>query len=151
MNPKDWRQVAIGMLEIERRMQPLHNPPSTGCLVTWRDRVLVGMVQYPVHPQFPAVVFLSVTSKYVHPDYIAAIREAAPGRLELQADADLDLQGNFHVLRRVDDRLMYMTPAETRAMVARRDVVVQVQPREDGIEFRAPVTAFELKVKERPS
>ncbi len=112
----NWRLAAETMLEIERKCRPFHRPPSTGCLVTWRERVLVGMIQHPVHDDFPAIVLLSVTSKYVEPEYICAIRNADPGRLELQADAELDLFDNYHVLRREGSRLTRMDPAETAAM-----------------------------------
>src|ERR1051326_8228157 len=111
---RDWRQLAAGMLENERKMQPMHRPPSTGCLVNWRDQVRVGCIQYPVDPAFPAIVFVSITSRFLDPEYIRAIRNLDPGRLELTADDAIDLTGNFHILRREQERLTCMTPEETR-------------------------------------
>jgi hypothetical protein len=140
---RSWREMAAGMLANERKMIPLHWPPSTGCLVQWRDRTLVGCVQHPVDAECPDVVFLSVTSKYVHSEYIAAIRELDPGRLEFTADSQLDLSGNFHVVRREGARLMRMTPDETRRMhqVLGSMQLVQVQPgaQPDTIEFKGGI------------
>lgn len=134
-----WQERASGMLANERKMQPLHRPPSTGCLVVWRDRTLVGCVQHPVDPVFPAIVFLSVTSVYVDPEYIRAVRELDPGRLELVADPLLDLNGNFHVLRREDNRLTFMTPVETRHMAARGGVLIELTPTPEGFSYRGVV------------
>ncbi len=148
MNKIPWRELAEGMLENERKMRPLHRPPSTGCLVTWRDRVLVGCVQHPVDPQYPAVVFLSVTSKYFDPEYVRAIRNLDPGRLELAADPQMEIgAGNFHVLRRQGGRLTFMTADETEAMDKRPFAITQLTPTGKGIHFETIIPLVQPEQK----
>jgi len=143
----NWRQLAAGMLEIERKMRPLHRPPSVGCLVTWRDRTLVGMIQSPVSARFPAIVFLSVTSKYFDPEFVRAVRNLDPGRLELEADPALDLNGNFHTLHRDGKRLTFMPEEETAEMLKNPMEVIEAQPHANGevVEFKSAKTITVLK------
>lgn len=146
----EWRESAAGMLETERRMRPLHRPPSRGCFVAWRDQVRVGMIQHPIDPDFPAIVFISITSRHLDAEYIRAVRNLDPGRLLLTADDGLDLQDNFHVLRREGDRLSCMTPSETRHIANRPDLIAltQVQPTSDGVTFQ-PIAGPAMKLYRR--
>src|SRR5260370_40864620 len=120
------------MFAIEWKMGPWHDPPSTWCLVKWRDRTLVGMVQHPVCAEFPAIVFLSVTSKYFDPEFVRAVRNLDSGRLQLDADPSLDVTGTFHVLHRDGHQLLFMSHEETTWMMNHPMPIIQVQPRNNG-------------------
>lgn len=130
-----WREAAQGFLEKERKTRSLMQPPATGCIVRWHGLVKLGAVQWPImaDPRVSAVVWLSIMSKYHDLDYIRAIRNMDPGRLELQADAVLDLEGNFHVLHRVGSRLTAMTPEETLIMAEYRPTILEITPTDTGI------------------
>lgn len=147
----DFRSLAEMMLRTERAMRPRHHPPSTGIILTWRNELRVGMVQHPIDIDFPLIVFLSITSKYRDPEYARHVRNMDPGRLELTADPRLDMEGNFHVLRRIEKVLTFMTPEETHAMErsAFSRFIVQVQPREDGSVELIPV-GTEGKFQQEP-
>lgn len=145
----NWHEAAKGMLANERKMKPLHRPPSTGCLVSWRDRVLVGCVQHPVDRAFPAVVFLSVTSKYFDPEYVEAIRHLDPGRLELSADPQLELGGRtFHVVRREESYLTFMTQEESRALSRQNFAITQLTPTDEGVHFETVIPL--VKPEQKP-
>jgi len=149
-NPPSWRKLAEINLKCERDMQRYHHPPSTGIILSWRGELRVGCIQHPVDIDFPAIVFISITSKYRDPEFARAYRNIDPGRLELRADPRLDLTGNFHVLHRDGNFLTFMTPEETRAS-QKSDLLrmlVQVQPRDDGRIDLIPVT--ERKYEQEP-
>lgn len=133
----DWTQAAKAFLENTKKTQAFLQPPATSCFVQWRDEIKVGAIQFPVHPKYPAVIFLSITSRHVHPDFIAALKQMDPDRLELQADAVLDLTGNFHILRRDGPKLSILTPEETKAIQQQTRHVLQVEPRENGIHIES--------------
>ncbi|MFQ6010155.1 MAG: hypothetical protein ACE5J7_03500 [Candidatus Aenigmatarchaeota archaeon] len=45
---------------------------------------------------------------------VEAIKNNDPERPILKAEEELDLYGNYHILRRTGDRLTMMTPEQTR-------------------------------------
>lgn len=146
----DWKGAAKGMLETERRMMPFHRPPSTGVWVLWRAEIKIGMIQKPVDVDYPAVVFLSITSRFhCVPDFVKAVRNLDPGRLELTADAKLDLTGNFHTLRLEDRNLTFMTPQETVAMRDLGARIFQMQP-EGNMIVATEVQHGPVQWKQRP-
>jgi glutamine synthetase adenylyltransferase len=56
---------------------------------------------------------LSKNSKPVEEELYNAIKRNDPGRLELLADDSVDLEGSYHVLRKLENRLVSMTPEQT--------------------------------------
>jgi hypothetical protein len=123
-----WLSRARLMLTVEQRMQPYHRPRSIGCLVEWRSTTRVAMIQHPIAP-FPEIVFVSITSREIHPLYIQAVRQLDPGRLELIVDDAIDFSREFLIVRREGRALVGLTPEEITYMDAHMPKIVAVQPR----------------------
>lgn len=69
-------------------------------------------------PEFSKeIVLLSKSSRH-YPDELAqALRRLDPGRIELFAEYNLDLEGRQHVVRRIDDKVIHMTTEQTIFMM----------------------------------
>ncbi len=145
----NWRFLAEGFLANERKTKPFHHPPSTGIVLEWRKERRIGCIQWPVLADFPAVVFVSIMSVYIDPEYIRAIRNLDPGRLLLTAEDRLDLRGNFHILRREGDRLTFMTAEEMMAAEASPMAVHEIAPTVNGFAVR-PILHRETLWKQKP-
>ncbi len=145
----NWRALAEGFLANERKTKPFHRPPSIGIILEWRKERKVGCIQWPVLADFPAVVFVSIMSVHIDPEYIRAIRNLDPSRLDLTADDRLDLKSNFHIVRREGDRLTFMTAEEVVAVEHADIPLLELRPTADGIAVR-PVLHRETLWKQKP-
>ncbi len=145
----NWRDLARRVLEYERETKPFHQPPSVGIVLEWRNERRIGCIQPGILPEFPAVVFLSINSVHIAPEFIQAIRNLDPGRLLLTADDGLDLKGNFHTVRREENRLTFMTAKETMAAEASPMPMHEIAPTADGLEVR-PILHRKTLWKQKP-
>jgi hypothetical protein len=110
---KDWNKLANYILDEEAKVWGLTEPPITGILLRWRVNGYTGGIQV-IYPQFSReIAFLSKTSKPVEEELYNAIKRNDPGRVELIADDSIDLEGNYHTLRKLENRLVSMTPEQT--------------------------------------
>ncbi len=114
---KKWEQGAKELLEDEKRKRSLNKPEPVGVLVIWKDYTYIGSIQVIVPDFSKEIVVLSKSTIPLPVEFDNAIRKLDPGRLELEADDKLDLTGRQHVLRRIENRLTFMTPEQTSYML----------------------------------
>ncbi len=114
----DMREVARRLLASIKAQQIVHNPPSILAIVRWRGAEYFGSIQEVVPTYSREIVFLSKTSRALVPGLAEAIRAEESGIVTLVANAALDLEGNYHYLRRAGNHLVKMTPAQTSYMVS---------------------------------
>ena len=110
----NFDELAEYILDKEAEVRSFTEPPMQNVLLRWRKNGYTGSIQIP-YPNFSReIVFLSKTSKPVQEELYEAIRRHDPGRLELEADENLGLEGNYHFLRMLEKRLLRMTPEQTK-------------------------------------
>lgn len=113
----NWDDIAKYILEQEKSLKYYNYPESTGIIVRWKSHVYIGSVQEIV-PEFSKEIVLLSKSGYILPDdLINVIKKLDKERLELDADNSLDLIGRQHILRRLGNRLTYMTSEQTKYMI----------------------------------
>ena len=88
-------------------------PKAHLVLVKWRQGEYFGSIQQ-VYPQFSDIFYLSKTSLPLSPDLTTSIRRVELSILDMEADDKLNLEGRGHLLRRLENRLTYMTPEQTK-------------------------------------
>lgn len=116
MDNMNWDKIAKDILEQEKILKTCNYPAPTFVLVTWNGGVYIGSIQ-EVAPEFSdEIVVLSKSSCELHSDLVSTIRKLEENRLELVAEDSLDLVGRQHVLRRLEDKLTYMTSEQTKYM-----------------------------------
>lgn len=114
---KDWKSVAKFILEEEKLMNSFSYPEPTKALIIWKGNVYIGSIQKIV-PNFSKEVVLLSKSTYVVPDeLVSEIRKLDKDRLELVAEESIDLNGRQHILRLIEDILVYMNDQQTRYMI----------------------------------
>ena len=113
MNNTDWESAAKFILEQENTMNSFNYPETTKVIIRWKDNIYIGSIQKIV-PNFSKEIVLLSKSTYIIPDELVnAIKKLDKGRLELNADESLDLEGRQHVLRLTENRLVFMTHQQT--------------------------------------
>lgn len=116
MDNANWEEIAKNMLEQEKMLNIYNYPTPISVLITWKGCVYIGSIQ-EVSPEFSEeIVVLSKSSAKLPDDLVNAIRRLDSERLELVAEDSLDLRGRQHILRRLEDELVYMTSEQTKHM-----------------------------------
>jgi Ribonuclease G/E len=117
MDDVNWEKIAKDILKQEEVLKACNYPAPTPVLVTWKDGIYIGSIQ-DVAPGFSdEIVVLSKSTYKLPSDLVNAIRRSDKERLELVAEDNLGLDGRQHVLRRLGNRLVYMTSEQTEHMV----------------------------------
>lgn len=113
-----WAEdAAYCLLEMLKRLK-YHNYPEPTCvLVTWKNGIYIGVIQTIVPTFSKEIVFLSKSSNPIGYKVADAIRKMDNGIFELIADDILDLTGRYHVVRRLENKLVKMTSEQTVYMV----------------------------------
>lgn len=117
MDNINWEEIARYILEKEKILKTCNHPSPIPVIITWKDNIFIGSIQYMVPEFSDEIVLLSKSSYKLPDDLVKAIRKLDDKRLELGADEYLDLNGRQHVLRRVDNILRYMTSEQTEYIV----------------------------------
>ncbi len=113
MNNTDWESAAKFILEQEKLLNSCNIPESTKAIIRWKGNIYIGSIQKIV-PNFSKEIVLLSKSTHIIPDeLVSIIKKLDKERLELDADESLDLYGRQHVLRLVENRLVYMTQEQT--------------------------------------
>jgi hypothetical protein len=127
MGEPDWKAVAKGMLQQEKELSVFNHPKPTGVLVEWKNKLYIGSIQQIV-PDYSKEIFMLSKSSSLLPDgLVKAIKEQNPERLYLHADSTLDLTGRQYVLRKLEDRLVALTPEQDQ-YVAKKKLRIRELP-----------------------
>jgi hypothetical protein len=117
MEEKNWEGIAKEILEKEKILKICNHPAPISVLITWKKNFYIGSIQ-EVASEFSDEIVLLSKSTYKLPDeLVVALRKLDDERLELDAEDNLDLEGRQHVLRRLENRLVYMTNEQTKYMI----------------------------------
>ncbi len=77
--------------------------------INWED-IAKNLLEQEIVPGFSKeIVLLSKSSSHLNQELVSAIKKLDKERLELYIDDTIGLEGRQHVLRRLDDKLVYMT------------------------------------------
>ena len=108
-----YEKIAQEFLRIEKNAKENCCPPQTCVTLSWRRGLYVGGIQEIAPEYSPEIVLLSKSDRQLPGLLIESIKRLGTERLELLADDSLDLNGRFHVLRRLENKLVLMTPEQT--------------------------------------
>jgi hypothetical protein len=113
----NWEEIAINILKKEDITNKFTHPKPMSANIYWNDDFYVGSIQ-EIAPEFSKeIVLLSKSSKHYPRELAKALRKLDSGRLELFANDNLDLKGRQHVVRKIYDKLMYMTTDQIKFMM----------------------------------
>lgn len=126
LNEPNWKQVAQRFLEQEREIAKHCVLSPTGVVVSWRNEQYIGQIQEIAPEYSKEIVDLSKSSRPVESSLVEAIKELDSGRLLLTADNSLDLTDRQHILRRLNNRLTYLTSDQTQYMAGSPIRVVEL-------------------------
>lgn len=113
----EWDGAARFLLQKEKRVRALNNPEPVGALIKWRGNTYFGHIQAVASNFSNEIMALTKTSNPIPDELTRAIKKLDPGRLELEADAPLDMTGKHHILRKAENRLTQMTRQQTEYML----------------------------------
>lgn len=129
MDEPNWEAVAKGMLQQEKELSVFNHPKPTGVLVEWKNGLYIGSIQQIV-PEYSTEIFMLSKSSSLLPDgLVKAIKEQNPERLYLHADSALDLTGRQYVLRKLEDRLVALTPEQDQYVTKKKFKISEVNTR----------------------
>ena len=126
MENADWEEVAKDILEQEKILKTCNYPAPISVLIIWNEGVYIGSIQDAAPGFSDEIVLLSKSSAKLPNDLVNAIRKLDEKRLELVAEDSLDLCGRQHVLRRLENRLVYMTSEQTKHMVENMPNIIEI-------------------------
>lgn len=126
MDNTKLEDVAKYILANEKTMASITYPPSVPVLVTWKNNVYIGSIQEVAPELSPEIVLLSKSTCDMPVELSEAIRKLDKKRLELVALDSLDLAGRQHVLRRLGDKLVYMTSEQTEYMTNHLPDIIEI-------------------------
>ncbi len=116
MKEQEWEAIAKRLLNLEKERSRYFYPKAIKVLVKWRNGVYFGHLQ-EIAPEYSReIVHLSKTSNPLQEGLAEAIKKLDSERSEFYADESLDLEGRQHILRRLENRLLKMTPEQTKYM-----------------------------------
>lgn len=122
----NWEDIAKNLLEQERLARQYNYPEPIGVIIVWKSDSYIGSIQEIVPGFSKEIILLSKSSSPLNQELISAIKKLDKERLELYVDDTIDLEGRQHVLRRLDNKLVYMTTEQTRYMVDHLPSVVEI-------------------------
>lgn len=123
----NWDEIAKNILRQEESIKPYISLEQINVLVTWRKNVYIGSIQL-INEKFSSeIILLSKSSSPLYKELVDAIRKLDKGRIELCADDLLDLDGRQHILRRLENRLTFMTKEQTKYMVENPIMVSEIE------------------------
>lgn len=114
---KRFEEIARKILDMEKKLKAYNYPEPTGVLVSWKGYTYIGIIQVIVPEFSKEIVFLSKSSSPIVDKLAGVIRNINKGISELIADDYLDLTGRYHILRRLENRLIKMTTEQDIYMV----------------------------------
>lgn len=116
-NNQNWKDMAKSLLQYEKSIKTMIYPEPIRAIITWKNDIYIGHIQEIVPEFSKEVVVLSKSSNPLQKELIEEIRKLDKERIELYVDDNLDLEGRQHIIRRLDNRLTYMTRQQTEYMI----------------------------------
>ena len=95
-------------------------------IISWRNKIYIGHIQIIVQDYSNEIVCLNKSSKPLIDGLYRAIINIDKERLNLVADNILDLTDRQHVLRRLENKLTYMTPEQTRYIAVNMPEIIEL-------------------------
>ena len=123
----NWEEIAKNLLEQEKLVKQYNNPEPISVIIIWKGNNYIGSIQEIVPGFSKEIVLLSKSSSPLNKKLIDAIKKLDKERLELYAGDILDLEGRQHVLKRLDNKLVYMTEKQTKYMTEHLPNIVEIQ------------------------
>lgn len=109
----DWEKLAneiikkVGMTNIFTRPKPI------SANIYWKNNFYIGSIQEIVPEFSKEIVLLSKSSNHYPEELAQALMILDSGRIKLFVDDNLYIEGRQHVVRRVGDKITYMTTEQT--------------------------------------
>ncbi len=122
----NWEDIAKNLLEQERLTRQYNYPEPVSIIIIWKGNNYIGSIQKIVPGFSKEIVLLSKSSSHLNQELVSAIKKLDKERLELYADDTIDLEGRQHVLRRLDNKLVYMTTEQTKYMVEHLPDIIEI-------------------------
>lgn len=122
----NWEEIAKNLLEQEKLAKQYNYPKPISAIIIWKGKSYIGSIQEIAPVLSKEIVLLSKSSSSLDKELIKAIKKLDKERLELLADDTIDLEGRQHVLRRLDNKLVYMTPEQTKYMMEHLPDIVEI-------------------------
>ena len=98
---------------------------ANSCFIIWRGKTYIGSIQ-DVAPEFSKeIILLSKTSYSLNEDVIDTMKIYVK-KETLYADDILDLEGRQHFVRKVGNKITFMTKEQTEYMLANPPLVEEV-------------------------
>lgn len=127
MNIPNLEQIARTLLNNLRETKRNIHPEPVDALVEWMAGIYIGWVQEIAPEYSKEIVLLSKNSNPLNSDFLSAIRKLDPNRIYLIADDSINLDGTQHLLRRLQNKLTYMTPEQTKYMSEHLPKIYEVE------------------------
>lgn len=122
MTEMDWEGATRNLLENVDKLKLYKD--NEIALFKWRGDSYFGGIQ----KISDEIVLVSKTSYPLQKEFVEAIIKINPEITQLTADDKLDFTGRGHLLRRVCDRLTFMTPEQTHYMIENPINVIEYNP-----------------------
>lgn len=119
----DWKKLAKAILEEARKESGKCVPERTLALFDWRGHIYFGQTQKVYPNVYPDVVFISKMTQPLCEEFWRAIKEESPEILVLTVHNEIDLEGNYHMLRQIGSELSKMTPDQTEYAIEHQPVI----------------------------
>jgi len=113
----NWEEIANEILKKENITNIFTYPKPTSANIYWKNDFYIGAIQEIVPEFSKEIVLLSKSSMHYPEELAQVLRRLDPGRIELFADDNLDLEGRQCVVRRIDDKIVHMTTEQTMFMM----------------------------------
>ncbi len=125
-NNQIWRDIARNLLSSVRSIKKKLHPEPIGAIITWKKDMYIGHIQEVISDSSKEIVILSKSSYPLQKELVEEIRKLDKERIELHADDILDLDGRLHVVRRLDNRLTFMTHDQTLYMMKNKPLIYEI-------------------------
>lgn len=122
MENMDWEGAAKNLLKNVEKLKLYKENDIV--IFKWRGDNYFGEVQ----KISGEIVMISKTSYSLQKEFVDAIIKINPEITKLVADNKLDFTGRIHILRRINDRLTFMTPEQTYYMAENPINVIEYRP-----------------------
>ena len=119
----NWARI---LLEKEASMRKYLILEPISIIISWRNKIYIGHIQIIVQDYSNEIVCLNKSSKPLIDGLYRAIINIDKERLNLVADNILDLTDRQHVLRRLENKLTYMTPEQTRYIAVNMPEIIEL-------------------------